>query len=325
MNMEELISVIVPVYNVEKYLDKCLNSIVNQTYKNIEIIVIDDGSTDECGIKCDEWQRRDNRIKVIHQENKGLSETRNTGIKNATGKYISFVDSDDYVDSQFIEKLYNTLRKTNSDISVCNYVHIKENKNVILTVTGNIKEYSNTEAIIEFLNENDIYNYLWNKLFKKDLFIEISFPEERVFEDIRTTYKLIAKSKKVSKIQDELYVYINRSTSIVQTQTTNRLVELIKSINVRYYDIEKLYPNLNDINNMNRLKFIYRYFVKATNINWSVCNKNEMLEEYNFYRENYKKVKNIITQYNILYDVLFYSKKLFYIIIKIKNKFEKEN
>ena len=168
--MKDLISVIVPIYNVEKYIDKCLNSIVNQTYKNIEIILIDDGSTDTSVLKCNNWEKKDNRIKVIHKKNEGLAQARNTGISYATGNYITFIDSDDYIDSKMLEKLYNAINKTNSEISACKYVKINKNKKVNLNYSAEIIEFTNKEAIIDLLKETNISNYAWNKLFKKELF-----------------------------------------------------------------------------------------------------------------------------------------------------------
>lgn len=129
--MQDLISVIVPVFNVQNSLNMCLQSIVEQTYENLEIIVIDDGSTDSSSKICDDWCEKDNRIKVIHQENKGLAETRNVGIANSTGKYVAFVDSDDFVDSKMIETLYNVLIKTNSQISTCKFRRVDKWQKII--------------------------------------------------------------------------------------------------------------------------------------------------------------------------------------------------
>lgn len=178
--MEELISVVVPVYNVQDCLDKCLESIVSQTYENLEIIVIDDGSTDLSSKKCDEWLKKDNRIKVIHQENKGLAEARNVGISKSTGKYISFVDSDDFIDSKMIEILYKTLVKTNSQISVCKFKRVDNYSKVNLKKTGEIKEFDAKGALISLLKE-DISVHIWDKLYLKDLFSRSRMPKGQAF------------------------------------------------------------------------------------------------------------------------------------------------
>lgn len=128
---EDLISIIVPVYKVENYLSKCLDSMICQTYKNIEIILVDDGSPDNSGKICDDYAKKDSRIKVIHKENGGLSDARNAGLKIATGKYIGFVDSDDYISVEMYEKLYNQAKKEDADIACCNYYRVKMEKNLI--------------------------------------------------------------------------------------------------------------------------------------------------------------------------------------------------
>ena len=176
-NMEELISVVVPVYNVQDCLDNCLESVVSQTYKNLELIVIDDGSKDSSSQKCDWWKEKDSRIKVIHQENKGLAETRNVGISKSTGKYISFVDSDDFIDSKMIETLYKTLVKTNSQISACKFKRVDNYSKVNLKKTGEIKEFDAKEALMSLLNEEDISVHIWDKLYLKDLFSRNKMPK----------------------------------------------------------------------------------------------------------------------------------------------------
>ena len=126
-----LISIIIPVYKVEKYLEKCIKSVLDQTYKNLQIILVDDGSPDNCGNICDNYAKIDNRIEVIHKENGGLSDARNVGLKKARGKYIGFVDSDDYVSNEMFENMYNTLVNNNADVSICNFYTVIDNKNII--------------------------------------------------------------------------------------------------------------------------------------------------------------------------------------------------
>ena len=166
----DLISVIVPVYNVEKYLDKCIQSIVDQTYTNLEIILVDDGSPDNSGAICDEWAEKDNRIKVIHKANGGLSDARNAGLDIATGEYIAFVDSDDYIELDFYDKLYNVIKATNCDISICNLRKVYENNNVSVNNcdTFEITEYSTTEAMSALIDDK-IRQVVWNKLYKADI------------------------------------------------------------------------------------------------------------------------------------------------------------
>lgn len=211
---EELISVIVPVYNVENYLDKCLESITNQTYRHIEIILLDDGSTDGSGIKCDEWAERDWRIRVIHKKNEGLSETRNKGLKEAKGKYIAWVDSDDYVDNQFLEKLYKLLIENNADMSMCNFYGLYGDT---LTFDGASRIFDATYTAEEFLEKlytTGFFSVVWNKLVVKDAYKNICFPINRRFEDSAVMRELALKCSKIVSLKEPLYYYRRHDKSI---------------------------------------------------------------------------------------------------------------
>ena len=220
--MKDLISIIIPVYNVSDYLDKCLESIVNQTYKKIEIIIIDDGSTDNSGNICDKWANIDSRIKVYHQENKGLSCARNLGIKKSTGKYLFFIDSDDFVSLDIIEFLYNSLINNNADIATCmNYR--KKYKNL-----GNKSYICNKEESLKKLlyQENCLVN-VWGKLYKKELFNDVLFPKKMILEDLATTYLLFSKSKKTIINTIGKYYYVKRNDSIINSKfSRNRMIGL---------------------------------------------------------------------------------------------------
>ena len=227
--MEDLISVIVPVYKVEQYLEKCIESITNQTYKNLEIILVDDGSPDNCGKMCDEFARKDKRIKVIHKKNGGLSDARNFGLKVAKGKYIQFVDSDDYMDLDMIKFLYDNMKKYDCDISMCGYYIVKGNE--LETDCKNEKEiFSPKEAIAEFLIDKRVRAYAWNKLFKLELFKDVSFPVGRVFEDQLTIPKLFLKAKKIVFNNKPLYYYVKREGSILNTQTKELRIAYINAV-----------------------------------------------------------------------------------------------
>ena len=185
--MEDLISVIVPVYNVEQYLERCINSIVNQTYKNLEIILIDDGSTDSSGSICDTLCTSDNRILVIHQDNGGISCARNTGIDHSRGKYVTFVDSDDWIDIRMIEKLYSRIIKDNSQIAFCNFAYVDQQGNEYYD------ESDKTDHILDenqfwhdyYLKKNDTcYIVSWAKLIRRDVFANgIRFRVGKIHED----------------------------------------------------------------------------------------------------------------------------------------------
>lgn len=220
MKNNEKISIIVPIYNIEEYVSRCIDSILKQTYSNLDIVLVDDGSTDNCSNICDEYAKKDNRIRVFHKENGGLSDARNFGIKYAKGKYISFIDGDDFVAEDFIYTLYQNLIKYNADISVCGYSIY--NNGIINKFEKNNQDYiielKPKYAIKYMLDNNFAFRHCtWNKLYKIELFKNISFPYKRIYEDVGTTYKLICKSKKVVYDSSSKYYYVKNYNSITNT------------------------------------------------------------------------------------------------------------
>lgn len=214
--MKELITIIVPIYKVEGYLQRCINSILKQTYSNLEIILVDDGSPDNCGKICDEYAIQDERIKVIHKENGGLSDARNAGIDIANGDYITFVDSDDWIHTQYIEKLYSLLVKTNSDISICNFTKTNTENVQIDNCKEDVLEFTNLEALEQFYDKFSVQIVVaWGKLYKKCLFKNIRFPIGRIHEDEFTTYKLLYKANKIALTTNPLLYYWQREDSIM--------------------------------------------------------------------------------------------------------------
>ncbi len=217
----ELVSIIIPVYNVEKYLDKCIQSVVNQSYKNIEIILVDDGSPDNCCTICDKWARKDNRIKVIHQTNQGLSSARNSGIEIANGDYLCFVDSDDYVDKNYIQILYRSVHENNADMGICRFADINENNELL--ETDNIQQiadgvYTGEEILKELLFTFKIpIRVVWNKIYKKSLFDDLKFSVGKINEDEFIIHRLIANSNKISVTNKVLYYYLHRNNSIMSS------------------------------------------------------------------------------------------------------------
>ena len=206
--MEELISVIVPIYNVEKYLNKCIESIINQSYSNLEIILVDDGSKDSSGIMCDSYILKDKRIKVIHKENGGLSDARNVGIDKAKGEYIVFIDSDDWIDEKMIEILYNIIKKNNSDISICDYFLAYNEEIQTQKEDIEIINLSNIEALKKIYDKDlgVCMIVAWNKLYKRNLFKDdIRYPYGKIHEDEFTTYKLLYKAEKISYTKQKMY------------------------------------------------------------------------------------------------------------------------
>ncbi len=223
-----LISVIVPVYRVEEYLERCVKSILSQTYKNLEVILVDDGSPDQCPAICDACAEKDARVKVIHQENKGLSGARNAGIDAASGEYLAFVDSDDYVSPHFIEELYQLLQDTGCAIGQCRFSYVKGD--------GLVEEGDSAfciyrgESLMEQLygpeEKATCFVVAWNKLYRAELFKEtgIRYPEGRIHEDEATTYRLFHEAKKLAFLDRALYgYYTENGGSITSVFSTKRL------------------------------------------------------------------------------------------------------
>ena len=243
-----LISIIIPVYKVEKYLEKCIQSVINQTYENLQIILVDDGSPDNCGKICDEYAKKDHRIEVIHKSNGGLSDARNKGLEIAKGEYIGFVDSDDYIEADIYEVLYNLLKQYNADVSICNFYTVSQGKIAIKNVDSGIKEYTRIEILKEILLDNDIQSYAWNKLYKRELFGEIKYPVGKKYEDIGTTFYLLEKCNKVVVTGKPEYYYINRQDSIVNNVTETTITDYIELIMQRYDYIEENIKELSSYN-----------------------------------------------------------------------------
>lgn len=211
---EPLISVIIPVYKVEQYLDRCLNSVVNQTYKNLEIILVDDGSPDNCPKMCDEWAEKDNRVKVFHKENGGLSDARNYGTERCNGLFLTYVDSDDYIDTDYVSYLYDLLHRNGTLMSICQHrVRYQGGKTIDYGSNGS-EVLSNKRCLERMLYYDVIDTSAWAKLYKTELFSDIKYPKGKNFEDLATTYKLMFKSDKISVGYESKYNYLLRTESI---------------------------------------------------------------------------------------------------------------
>ena len=209
------ISIIIPVYNVEKYLGKCLRSLCCQDYDNFEIIVVDDGSTDNSGLICDEYTKKYNNVRVLHKKNGGLSSARNYGIERARGMYVCLVDGDDYVQGSFVSKMVAAAREKNADVVVCGFDNEKPGNRVM---TGE------AAAIRLLLNQDNMEIIACNKMYKRVLFNEIKYPNGEKYEDNLTTYKLLSKARIVAYINELLYIYVKRIDSITNSdEKENRL------------------------------------------------------------------------------------------------------
>jgi len=213
---QALVSVIVPCYNVEKYLHKCIDSILRQSYQNLEIWLVDDGSPDGSGMICDEYARKDDRIRVIHKENGGLSEARNVAIDQATGEWITFVDSDDYIADDYVETLYYLAQESGCQIAVGQFVEFVENS--YPRKSGGVVQNEILEPYnaVELMFYQKIFDTsAWAKIYHNSLFKSgIRYPRGLIFEDLATTYRLMLKSNGVALTNKVIYYYLSRSSSI---------------------------------------------------------------------------------------------------------------
>lgn len=246
-----LVSIIVPIYNVEKYLNCCLHSIIYQTYSNLEIILVDDGSTDKSPKMCDKWATIDKRIKVIHKKNGGLSDARNAGMQIAKGKYIAFIDSDDWVEKCYIEYLYRIIKETGAEISACEIRQVSDEKTIdnLNNQMLNAKICTTEEALSNILGGKGFRAVAWNKLYKAELLMGEKFEVGILHEDEFFTYRIIGKATKLGFTNNILYNYRQRSGSIMHTISMKHLDVLdaylgrIKYLNSRFpklYERDKI-------------------------------------------------------------------------------------
>lgn len=275
--MSDLITIIINVYNGEKYLKKCLDSIINQTYKNLEILIINDGSTDRTLEICKSY--KDERIKIITTKNQGLSLSRNTGIDNAKGKYLYFIDADDFIELDTIEFLFNLNQKYNCTISTCKAMDIYD---------YNFKKEKRTEKVDIVTSKDFLKDVLlcknkavctWNKLMKKELFDNLRF-EDRIINDMAFTYKLIMKTDKIVCSNQIKYYYLKHSESICgKKASVERLIDIYDVDVERYNYVKKVYPNLIE-NKTSLLQTIIKSYLKNEEKLETYLNKQEAIKLY---------------------------------------------
>lgn len=257
-----LISIIVPVYNVEEYLPRCVESILAQTYKNLEIILVDDGSTDHCGSICDAYKEKDSRIKVIHKPNGGLSDARNAGLDQMSGEYVTCIDSDDFVSPFFVSNLWEALETNHCDIASSWFIEYHSAQIVPASQIVDVRK-------VEILTKNEYFERLlyqdgveisaWGKLYKSSFFKNVKYPVGKLYEDVPTTYKLIEQAKKIAVIPNIDYYYYQRENSIAQSKFSIRKMDAIYNMRIFGNFIQENYPELMDA-------FKCRYFSTICNI-----------------------------------------------------------
>ena len=240
------VSIVVPVYNVEKYLQSCIDSLVSQTYLNLEIILVDDASTDNCPAICDEAARKDGRIKVIHKNNGGAASARNAGLNIVTGDYVCFVDSDDYVENKYIQRLVNVLEQENADAAVCGFWYLYRDHLEKKGFSGIHTVMNQTDYLQRFLTDWTC-GLIWNKIFRKETLKGVRFTEGHKIDDEFFTYKVIMNCKRVVLFEDPLYYYRMRSTSVMSASSAYEerlLLDKIEYTQERFENVTNRYPQL---------------------------------------------------------------------------------
>lgn len=319
------LSIIVPIYNVEKYLDRCVSSILNQTFTDFELILVDDGSPDNCGKMCDEYAKQDSRVKVIHKKNGGLSDARNYGIDIAKADYISFVDSDDYVAVDMYKILYDNLIQNDADVSTCGYYKCYKDKNI-----PNFKEckedvyiLSPKEAIQGVLEDKKISVEAWGKIYKTSLFDNVRYPVGRLSEDAFTTPTILNKAKKVVATTQPLLYYSMREDGITGSDFKIRDLDVIDAYKLNLKLVRDKFPSLTKQAEF-RVLWSYTYVLKKM----LESKKLTDFEEYNkivsiIRRNTFKILSNpyFSIQKKLAVCCLLFNKKLYKrLILADRNK-----
>lgn len=285
--MSELVSIIVPIYGVEEYLNKCIESIVNQTYKNIEIILVDDGSPDKCPEICDAFSQKDKRIKVIHKKNGGLSDARNVGIDHANGEYFVFVDSDDWIEDTMVEHLLSACKKYDVELVTCARYITDGRSTSMVVFDGPERVYTVEKALNEILSGRAMDVAAWDKIYARNLFAEIRFPVGENNEDNAIFYKIIDLAGRVAHTGTAEYFYRNRPGSITKLKySINDRQVIEKNLNSIEVFLEQKYPTC--MSNFYRYKTMNIYALLNKYIK---CEGKMKTQEYNYLIDQFKKNK----------------------------------
>ena len=288
----QLISIVVPVYNVEEYLKQCLDSILEQTYRNWELILVNDGSTDSSGLICQEYAEKDARIRYFEKENGGLSDARNYGIEQAQGEYLTFVDSDDFLDVSHLSILYNALVNNDADISIANYVNYQTSTATFYLHTfGEYyeKNYTSEELIddLSILERNDLsFSTIWGSLYKKSVFSFLRFPKGVIGEDVALIYKIYTQVDKIVYVHKDTYIYRENDSGISKskiyplvTAQLNHVAERLALLAIMGYDVTKHFDR-------------YRTFLEITEYNMRMVWGMEDTETYRHIKENLQLISS---------------------------------
>lgn len=321
--MDDLVSIVVPIYNVELYLEKCLESLINQSYSNLEIILVNDGSTDNCLEICKKYKEKDDRIIVIDKENGGLSDARNCGLHKCRGKYVCFIDSDDYINKNYVECLHKAIELNDSDISICKYRMVTDNEDNnedVYYSSDMITNYDGKDLtkIIYSDKGKDISFVAWNKLYRVELFKKnnITYPKGKIHEDTQTTFKLIYYSSKISVYNEVLYYYRIRNNSIInQKYTKKKCIDFIDAMiaPVEFYSTKEEFALCSLAYNY-ACKQLISFSKKINSIDKKEQTeiKSYLMNRYIYLIERYRKDIKIKKINSIFFKLFFMKSKIFW-------------
>jgi len=294
--MKDLISVIIPVYNLEDYIGKCIESVLSQTYDKLEIIIVNDGSSDDSKKICESYLQKDKRIKLVNKENGGVSSARNTALSMATGTYIGFVDGDDYIEPDFFQTLYNIITQNGADISMVSFNRVKND-----TITppfvqkkevNTLRIYDQFESLKFLFIDQEIQSHLWNKLFKAELFNGLSFPVGMLFEDVSIMYKIFKKINRLVYLKTPKYNYVFREASIMNHKDFSKNVNSVAVVVQNYHDAAE-FPNLDQYRCYNLILWMIRNFFFS--ISDGATDLHFIEEQYELFKEAFTRHKAYIT------------------------------
>lgn len=309
----DVVSVILPIYNVEQYLEECIESVIRQSYKRLEIILVDDGSTDNSSSICDRYAKLDSRIKVIHKENGGLSDARNKGILASTGSYIALVDSDDLIADTFVENLYNACINAQAMISICAFKKFSDLKEINSSEEDSDLQILSGRELVKRIYQGHFGSFglvAWNKLYDRRLFEEIKYPEGRIYEDTFTTYRLFLNSNKVVLLNKDLYFYRVRPESIMSAKVT---LKKVKDASDADSSVVKYFYDKHDID---MFSLTGSYFCREAIITYYKAIPKLNSDDRKEAKTYLKKIFRQTWKYCIESDMSFV-KKLFYSVIYV--------
>jgi glycosyltransferase involved in cell wall biosynthesis len=317
------ISIIVPVYNVEKYLEKCISSILEQSFTDYELVLVDDGSKDNSGKICDGYKGRDFRIKVIHQENSGLSAARNTGIDIFKGEYITFIDSDDFIHPNMLEILYNNILESKADTSICDYHLVYEDKEIAKEFgDNNITLYTNIEGVEKIVKKSKASMIVaCGKLYKRNLFSDIRYPALKYHEDEFVTYKLLYKSTKIVVTDAKLYYYLQRSNSITGSTYNIKRLEKLEALEeaIMFFKNEnnKTLTSLAEFRYLLNIQIAYYRVKYEMDCNRKIMDKLKMQYNQKFSESERGNMKNIPIIRRMLLRAFFIFPNIYCVLVRL--------